>query len=209
MKRPHNLKKNLPLVLRRQLLLFSSIKTSGRFFQIFVAFLEKLDFKNICIISGGSSTPNRSSEDFYREDPFINKRYQTHQATPSLGAGQAASATAAPPVAAPRSFKQLPSSSSSASTESLTSSSSHDLNAQKEFEGSGSGSGPPAGGIGVGPGGNGSASNLLSEAAAASAASQAMVAAATAKFGLDSNKHGTSSSSSSTTSSRMRGMKIF
>jgi hypothetical protein len=31
-----------------------------------------------------------------------------------------------------------------------------------------------------------------------------MVAAATAKFGLDSNKHGTSSSSSSTTSSRMR-----
>ena len=125
--------------------------------------------KNICMISGGSSTPNRSSEDFYREDPFINKRYQTHQATPSLGSGQAASATAAPPVAAPRSFKQLPSSSSSASTESLTSSSSHDLNAQKEFEGSGSGSGPP-GGIGVGPGGNGSASNLLSEAAAASAA---------------------------------------
>jgi len=153
--------------------------------------------------TGGSSTPNRSSEDFYREDPFINKRYQTHQATPSLGSGQAASATVAPPVAAPRSFKQLPSSSSSASTESLTSSSSHDLNAQKEFEGSGSGSGPP-GGIGVGPGGNGSASNLLSEAAAASAASQAMVAAATAKFGLDSNKHGTSSSSSSTTSSRMR-----
>ena len=36
--------KNLPLVLTKQLFLLSSVKTSGRFFQIFVAFSEKLDF---------------------------------------------------------------------------------------------------------------------------------------------------------------------
>jgi len=34
--------KNLPLVLTKQLFLLSSVKTSGRFFQIFVAFSEKL-----------------------------------------------------------------------------------------------------------------------------------------------------------------------
>ena len=36
--------KNLPPVLTKQLFLLSSVKTSGRFFQIFVAFSEKLDF---------------------------------------------------------------------------------------------------------------------------------------------------------------------
>ena len=38
------LEKNLPLVLTKQLCLLSSIKTSGTFFQIFVAFSEKLNF---------------------------------------------------------------------------------------------------------------------------------------------------------------------
>ena len=38
--------KNLPPVLTKQLFLLSSVRTSGRFFQIFVpAFSEKLDFK--------------------------------------------------------------------------------------------------------------------------------------------------------------------
>ena len=36
-----------PLVLTKQLVLLSSVKRSGRFFQIFVAFTEKLDF-NLC-----------------------------------------------------------------------------------------------------------------------------------------------------------------
>jgi hypothetical protein len=36
--------KNLPHVLTKQLFLLSSVKTSGRFFQTFVAFSEKLDF---------------------------------------------------------------------------------------------------------------------------------------------------------------------
>ena len=36
--------KNLPPVLTKQLFLLSSVKTSGRFFQTFVAFWEKLDF---------------------------------------------------------------------------------------------------------------------------------------------------------------------
>ena len=37
-------KKNLLLVLTKQLFLLSSVKTSGRFFQTFVAFSEKLNF---------------------------------------------------------------------------------------------------------------------------------------------------------------------
>ena len=44
MRRPQNFK-NLPPVLTKQLLLLYSVKTSGRFFQIFVAFSEKLDLK--------------------------------------------------------------------------------------------------------------------------------------------------------------------
>ena len=44
MRRPQNLKKNLPPVLTKQWFLLSSVKTSGRFFQIFVAFSEKMDF---------------------------------------------------------------------------------------------------------------------------------------------------------------------
>ena len=36
--------KNLPLLLTKQLFSLSSVKTSGRFFQIFVAFSEKLNF---------------------------------------------------------------------------------------------------------------------------------------------------------------------
>ena len=36
--------KNLPLVLTKQLFLLSSVKRSGRFFQIFVPFSEKLNF---------------------------------------------------------------------------------------------------------------------------------------------------------------------
>ena len=36
--------KNIPPVLTKQLFLLSSVKTSGRFFQIFVAFSEKLNF---------------------------------------------------------------------------------------------------------------------------------------------------------------------
>ena len=43
MRRPQNLK-NLPFVLTKQLFLLSIVKTSGRFFQIFVAFSEKLNF---------------------------------------------------------------------------------------------------------------------------------------------------------------------
>ena len=49
--------KNLPPLLTKQLLLLSSVKTSGRFFQIFEAFSEKLNFKDcyaelkICIIT--------------------------------------------------------------------------------------------------------------------------------------------------------------
>ena len=41
--------KNLPPVLTKQLFLLSSVKTSGRFFQIFVAFSEKLNYTTICI----------------------------------------------------------------------------------------------------------------------------------------------------------------
>ena len=40
----HNFGKNLPLVLTKQLFLLCSVKTSGIFFQIFVAFSEKLNF---------------------------------------------------------------------------------------------------------------------------------------------------------------------
>ena len=39
--------KNLPPDLTKQLFLLSSVKTGGRFFQIFVAFSEKLDFKGV------------------------------------------------------------------------------------------------------------------------------------------------------------------
>jgi hypothetical protein len=39
------MRRNLPPVLTKQLFLLSSGKTSGRFFQIFVAFSEKLNFK--------------------------------------------------------------------------------------------------------------------------------------------------------------------
>ena len=42
--------KNLPPVLTKQLFLLSSVKTSGRLFQIFVAVSEKLNFKNLQII---------------------------------------------------------------------------------------------------------------------------------------------------------------
>ena len=38
------MKKNLPPIVTKQLFLLSSVKISGRFFQIFVAFSEKLDF---------------------------------------------------------------------------------------------------------------------------------------------------------------------
>ena len=41
----HIIWKNISLGLTKQLFLLSSVKTSGRFFQIFVAFSEKLDFK--------------------------------------------------------------------------------------------------------------------------------------------------------------------
>ena len=41
----HKFWKNLPPVLTIQLFLLSSVKPSGRFYQIFVAFSEKLDFK--------------------------------------------------------------------------------------------------------------------------------------------------------------------
>ena len=41
----HKMWKNLPPVLTKQMFLLSSVKTSGRFFQIFVAFSEKLNFK--------------------------------------------------------------------------------------------------------------------------------------------------------------------
>jgi hypothetical protein len=37
--------KKIPLVLTKQLFLLSSVETSRRFFQIFVAFSEKLNFK--------------------------------------------------------------------------------------------------------------------------------------------------------------------
>ena len=44
MRRPQNWKKNLPLAMTKQLYLLSSVKTSGRFFQNFEAFSEKLNF---------------------------------------------------------------------------------------------------------------------------------------------------------------------
>ena len=47
MRRPQRLKKNLPLVLTKQLFLFSSTKRSGRFFQIVVAFSENLNFNDL------------------------------------------------------------------------------------------------------------------------------------------------------------------
>ena len=40
----HKIWKNLPPVLTKHLFLHSSVKTSGRFFQIFLAFSEKLNF---------------------------------------------------------------------------------------------------------------------------------------------------------------------
>ena len=40
----HKIWKNLPPVLTKQLFLLSSVKTSGRFFQIFLAFSEKQNF---------------------------------------------------------------------------------------------------------------------------------------------------------------------
>jgi len=43
MRMPQNLE-NLTSVLTKHLFLLSSVKTSGRFFQIFVTFSEKLDF---------------------------------------------------------------------------------------------------------------------------------------------------------------------
>ena len=43
MKRPQNLKKS-PICFDKKLFLLSSVKTSGRFFRIFVAFSEKLEF---------------------------------------------------------------------------------------------------------------------------------------------------------------------
>ena len=42
----HKIWKNHPPVLTNQLLLLSSVKTCGRFFQIFVAFSEKLNFNS-------------------------------------------------------------------------------------------------------------------------------------------------------------------
>ena len=42
----HKIGKNLTLVLTKQLFLLCSVKTSRRFFQIFVAFSEKLNFKS-------------------------------------------------------------------------------------------------------------------------------------------------------------------
>ena len=41
----HKIGKNLPPVSTKQLFLLSSVKTSGRFFQTFVAFSEKLNYK--------------------------------------------------------------------------------------------------------------------------------------------------------------------
>ena len=49
MRRPQNLK-NLPPVFTKQLFLLSSVKTSGRSSQIFVAFSEKVDFTSFCFI---------------------------------------------------------------------------------------------------------------------------------------------------------------
>ena len=43
--------KSLPPLLTKQLFLLSSVKTSGRFFQNFVAFSEKLDFNTKIHIS--------------------------------------------------------------------------------------------------------------------------------------------------------------
>ena len=46
----HKIWKNLPPVLTKQLFLLSSVKTSGIFFQIFVAFSEKLNFISLIFI---------------------------------------------------------------------------------------------------------------------------------------------------------------
>ena len=47
-----NLEINLPLVLTKQLFLLCSVKTSGRLFQIFVAFSEKLNFSSSSAAKG-------------------------------------------------------------------------------------------------------------------------------------------------------------
>ena len=50
MRRPQNLKKSPTGFDKTAVFLLSSVKTSGRFFQIFVAFSEKLDFKRAALL---------------------------------------------------------------------------------------------------------------------------------------------------------------
>ena len=47
----HKIWKNFPHVLTKRLFLLSSVKTSGRFFQLCVAFSEKLDFEYYSVFS--------------------------------------------------------------------------------------------------------------------------------------------------------------
>ena len=64
---------NLALFLTKQLFSLSSVETSGRFFQIFVAFSEKLDFTLISLIAeeaginvvagGGAKVPELINEE--------------------------------------------------------------------------------------------------------------------------------------------------
>ena len=66
MRRSQNLKKNLPPVLTKQLFLLSSIKTSGRLFQIFVAFSEELDFN--------MQERRNNTKDRIERDIFLSKK---------------------------------------------------------------------------------------------------------------------------------------
>ena len=59
------MEKNLPLVLTKQLFLLSCVQTSGRFFQIFVDFSEKLNFSKVeflCSFLGELKIPKRHFE---------------------------------------------------------------------------------------------------------------------------------------------------
>ena len=82
----HKIWKNLPLVLTKQLFLLSSVKTSGRFFQNFVAFLEKLNFKNKCFTSflfGSKDDSEKFLISTYCQVRLYKVRYLSKLYTPS------------------------------------------------------------------------------------------------------------------------------
>ena len=65
----HKIEKNLPFVLTKQLFLLRSVKTSGRFFQIFVASSKKVNFKRIHLFSHLSVLS--SSQDVFTKTQYL------------------------------------------------------------------------------------------------------------------------------------------